>query len=158
MDHRTRLRIRLTPETDRQLELMASRPHVTRSDIVEAALKAFFNPAGETERINVLARRLDMMGRLQARLVHSQEIASEALGLFIRMYLAATPPFTGADAAAQQALGARRYEGFLVELRKRLDREETLLARLAATGRVGAKDPAANDEAAAAGEGQSDAA
>lgn len=127
-----RLRIALSPKVERQLELAASRPGSSRSEIVETALVHLFDPGDAEARLAVLVRRFDAINRMQGRLMRDTGIIAEALGLFIRMYLAATPPFTGDAASAQQALGAKRFEAFVSELGRRIGRDELFTGKIAA--------------------------
>jgi hypothetical protein len=127
-----RLRIALSPKVERQLELAASRPGSSRSEIVETALVHLFDPGDAEARLAVLVRRFDAINRMQGRLMRDTGIIAEALGLFIRMYLAATPPFVGDAASAQQTLGAKRFEAFIAELGRRIGRDELFTGKIAA--------------------------
>jgi hypothetical protein len=128
----------------------APAPGVTQSSLVEAALAQFFDPSPTLQ--SVLVRRLDAMSRAQARIARHIDLLIEAQGLFIHSYYNATPPLLGSDQAAQKALGAKRFEGFLSELGRRLAKGASLasavLEEAPPTGGVGATDSLAANDAA----------
>ncbi|MNY76111.1 hypothetical protein D3C86_2155870 [compost metagenome] len=64
-------------------------------------------------------------------------IANEALGLFVRFWLANTLALPEAALAAQQALGRERYENFLASLGRRLAKGKTLSQDIAALSDIG---------------------
>jgi hypothetical protein len=68
-----------------------------------------------------LGRRLERLTRHVERLERHITISNEALALFVRFWLTATPPLP-----ATQAKGRERYEGFVEALGRRLARGQTL--------------------------------
>src|SRR3954452_4115792 len=73
------------------------------------------------------------LGRPPARLPRHVErlerhitISNEALALFVRFWLTATPPLPDTAQPAAQTKGRERYEGFVEALGRRLARGQTL--------------------------------
>jgi hypothetical protein len=63
-----------------------------------------------------LGRRLDRLTRQVERLERHSTISNEALALFVRFWLAVTPPLPDTAQPAAQAKGRERYEGFVEAL------------------------------------------
>lgn len=59
-------------------------------------------------------------------LEHVVEVGNEALALFVRFWLTASPSLPEAGSAAAQAKGKDRYESFVRALARRLDSNERL--------------------------------
>lgn len=127
---RTKHTFRLPPGLARQLADHASRRGVTQALIVEAALASFFSPDGPDRLEAALGRRLDRMSRQIERLERHVTISNEALALFVRFWLTATPPLPDTAQLAAQAKGRERYEGFVESLGRRLARGQTLADEL----------------------------
>jgi len=123
---RSKHTFRLPPDLARQLADHASRRRVTQALIVEAALASFFSADGSERLEAALGRRLDRMTRQIERLERHVTISNEALALFVRFWLTATPPLPDTAQPAAQAKGRERYEGFVEALGRRLARGQTL--------------------------------
>jgi predicted transcriptional regulator len=127
---RTKHTFRLPPALARQLAEHASRRRVSQALVVEAALTSLFSPDGADRLEAALARRLDRMSRQLDRLDRHVTISNEALALFVRFWLTATPPLPDAAGLAAQAKGRERYETFIEALGRRLARGQTLADEL----------------------------
>ena len=57
----------------------------------------------------------------------SVEVGNEALALFVRFWLTATPQVPDATASAAQAKGKERYDGFVQALARRLNGSERIV-------------------------------
>ena len=108
-----RINLRLLADLYDQLKLAAHSPRVTISEIVEAALDAYFDPIGQAGDASVLFARLDRMETRSDRLERDVAVASETLALFVRYWLSVTPPLPEIDQAAGEALGAKRFDRFM---------------------------------------------
>ena len=73
-----------------------------------------------------LGRRLDRLTRQVERLERHVTISNEALALFVRFWLTATPPLPDTAQSAAQAKGRERYEGFVEALGRRLAKGQSL--------------------------------
>ena len=71
-------------------------------------------------------RRLDRLTRQVERLERDQTITLEALGLFVRAWLTATPPLADSAQASAQAKGRERYDSFIETLGRRVQQGRSL--------------------------------
>lgn len=109
-----------------ELDALAARRRVSRSQIVEAALAAFLSPDGADQREAAMVRRLDRLTRAIERLERDVTIGNEAVALFVKFWLTTTPPLPDTMREAAQASGRERYEGFVETLGRRLAKGGTL--------------------------------
>jgi hypothetical protein len=126
MGTKDRLNLYFDPATSRALDELAARRKLAKSAIVEAAVSSFLSPDGADRKEAALSRRLDRLSRQVERLERDQTIALEALGLFVRAWLTATPPLADSAQAAAQAKGRERYESFVETLGRRLQQGRSL--------------------------------
>ncbi len=112
---------RLPPDMSRQLADFALRKRVTQASIVEAAISSFLSPDGSERLEAAITRRLDRMGKQNERLQFQNEVTNEALALFVRFWLTATPPLPESARASAQAQGKERYDGFVEALARKLE-------------------------------------
>lgn len=117
---RTKHTFRLPPQLAARLAEYAIRKRASQAMVVEAALESFLSPDSAEQLEAALARRLDRLSRQADRIEQQSLIANEALGLFVRFWLANTLALPEAALAAQQAKGRERYENFLTALGRRL--------------------------------------
>lgn len=113
-------KVYLPADLARALDEMAVRTRRPKSEVVRAAVASFLSPDGSERMEAAVTRRLDRMSRQIERLERDVGIGNEALGLFIKAWLTATPPMPDAAQAAAQAKGKERYEGFISALGRRL--------------------------------------
>lgn len=117
---------RLSPEVARQLAELAIRKRVSQAEIVEAALTSFLSPDGSERMEAAFSRRIDRVLRKLEEVDHSVEVGNEALALFVRFWLTATPQAPDSAAPLAQAKGKERYEGFVQALVRRLSGSERI--------------------------------
>ena len=120
----------LDADVARDLAAFAARRRVPATRIVEAAVASFLSPDGADQREAAITRRLDRLTRAMERLERDQQITGEALALFIRSWLTATPPMPDDLREAAQAKGRERYSGFVETLARRLAKGTTLSREL----------------------------
>lgn len=84
------------------------------------------SPDGSERMEAAFSRRIDRVLRQIEQLDRNVEIGNEALALFVRFWLTANPPLPDATAAAAQAKGKERYDGFVQALARRLTTDERL--------------------------------
>ncbi|MBO9460706.1 CopG family transcriptional regulator [Labrenzia sp. R5_0] len=121
-----RLNVYFDPSLTAELEALAARRKVSKSQIVEAALASYLSPDAADQREAAITRRLDRLTRAVERLERNQTITTEALALFVRFWLTTTPPLPDTMREAAQAKGRERYEGFVETLGRRLAKGNTL--------------------------------
>lgn len=123
---RTKHTFRLPPELAGRLADYADRKRVPQALIVETALASYLSPDNSERMEAALGRRLDRITRQMERLERHLTIANEALALFVRFWLTATPPLPDVAQHAAQAKGRERYEGFVEALGRRLAKGQSL--------------------------------
>ncbi|QBK30151.1 CopG family transcriptional regulator [Roseitalea porphyridii] len=121
-----RLNVYFDPTLAAELESLAARRKVSKSQIVEAALASYLSPDGADQREAAIVRRLDRLTRAIERLERDVTISTEAVALFVKFWLTTTPPLPDAMRDAAQAKGRERYEGFVEALGRRLAKGSTL--------------------------------
>jgi|TARA_R110002124_G_scaffold32155_1_gene108428 predicted transcriptional regulator len=125
-----RLNVYFDPSLSPELDALAARRKVSKSQIVEAALASYLSPDAADQREAAITRRLDRLTRAIERLERNQTIATEALALFVRFWLTTTPPLPDAMRDAAQAKGRERYDGFVETLGRRLAKGSTFAKEL----------------------------
>lgn len=123
---RTKATFRIPPELAARLADYAARKRVSQALVVEAALASYLSADGPDRLEAALARRLDRLTRQAERLERHVTIGNEAVALFVRFWLTATPPLPDTLQAAAQAKGKERYDGFVGALGRRLARSKLL--------------------------------
>src|SRR5215831_1967595 len=123
---RTKHTFRLPPDLAGKLADYSARKRVPQALIVETALASFLSPDASERLEGALGRRLDRLSRQIERLERHVTISNEALALFVRFWLTASPPVPDAALPGAQAKGRERYEGFVEALGKRLAKGQSL--------------------------------
>jgi predicted transcriptional regulator len=123
---RSKHTFRLPPDLAGKLADHASRKRVPQALIVETALASFLSPENSERMEAALSRRLDRLTRQVERLERHITISNEALALFVRFWLTATPQLPDTAQPAAQAKGRERYDSFVDALGRRLARGRTL--------------------------------
>ena len=115
---------RITAYVDRKLadalDVLASRPGLSKSEIVATALQNFLEPEAADTKEAALVRRLDHMTRQLDGLDRDLAVIREVLALFIRYQLMVTPDVASEDRAARQKRGQERFRAFTLQVAKRL--------------------------------------
>src|SRR5229473_3728029 len=123
---RTKHTFRLPPDLAAQLADYASRKRVPQALVVETALSSYLSSDNSERLEGALGRRLDRLTRQVERLERHLTISNEALALFVRFWLTATPPLPDTAQPAAQAKGRERYKGFVGALGRPLAKGQTL--------------------------------
>src|SRR5216684_3120910 len=123
---RTKHTFRLPPELAGRLAEFAKRKRVPQALVIETALASYLSPDG-SERIEAALSRLT---RHAERIERHVAISNEALALFVRFWLTATPPLPDTAQAAAQVKGRERYDGYIEALGRRLAKGTTLTQEL----------------------------
>lgn len=113
--------IRLEHGHARRLERLATRMGVSESEVIAAALSAYFSSESPDGAEAATARRLHQLAHQLEYVERDQTILIEMLALFIRDYLSAAP-ISEAHREAARAQGSARYEQFIEQLALRLQR------------------------------------
>lgn len=109
----------LDPAVSDTLEVLASRPGTSKSQIVNAALSAYFANRAAGELDGMLRTRLDRISRDLGQSRRDLEVLLESLSLFIRYQLTVSAPLAEGDHAAR-AIGAKRFEAFVTQVGRQI--------------------------------------
>jgi hypothetical protein len=127
---RGRLNVFLEREHAKRLEELAAIKGLSKSAIVAAALGSFLSPEGADRREAAIARRLDTLQNQGARFGRDQMILIETLALFIRVYLSVSAPLPEGHQEAARAQGKARFEQFITQLGRDLQRGSNFVKTL----------------------------
>lgn len=128
---RVRRNVYFEREHARRLDELATMKGVSVSGIVAAAVASFLSPESADHREAAIARRLDRLTRQFERLERDQAIGLETLALFIRHQLSVTAPIAEAQVEAARAQGLARFEQFIEQLARHLQRGPRVAQALA---------------------------
>ena len=123
---------RLPPALSIHLADYAARKRMSQALIVETALTSFLSPDGSERLEAAISRRLDRHTRQMERLEHHVKISNEALALFVRFWLTATPQLPDTVLLAAQVSGNKRYRGFVEALGRRMEKGLSLVSEISA--------------------------
>ena len=128
----TRFRLNTFIEHDhaKRLDELAAMKGVSKSSIVAAALASFLSPDGGDRREAAITRRLDQLTRQFGKLERDQNILIETLALYVRYYLSVTLSVPEAHQEAARAQGRARFEQFIAQLARHLQRGDSLVRDL----------------------------
>jgi hypothetical protein len=124
---RARINVYLERGHDHLLAELCAMRGLSRSSIVAAALASFLSPEGADRREAAIARRLDKLTSQFERLGRDQTILIETLALFIRYQLSVTTPIPEALQEAARAQGRARFQQFIEQLARHLQRGGSLV-------------------------------
>jgi predicted transcriptional regulator len=124
---RARLNIFLEDDHARRLAQLAGMKGVSKSAIVAAALSSYLSPDGGDRREAAIAKRLDKLTRQFDRLERDQTILIETVALFVRYTLTANAPIPAAHQEAARAQGRARFQQFVDQLARHLQRGRSLV-------------------------------
>lgn len=102
------------------LDAASRRMKRSKSEIIQAAVASYLSADGDEVTEAAVTRRLDRITREVERLARDVTISNEAIALFVKAWLTATPSLAAGDQKAQNAKGHERYAGFLEALSRRL--------------------------------------
>jgi predicted transcriptional regulator len=102
------------------LDEASRRTRRSKSEIAQVAIASYLSPDGDEAAEAAVVRRLDRIARAVERLERDVTISNEAVALFVKAWLTATPSLSAGDQKEQKAKGQERYAGFLEALSRRL--------------------------------------
>jgi len=95
-----------------RLENATTHPKISKSEIINNALRLYLSPEAEAVRNNPILRRLDQMSREQERLRQRLIVISEGQALFVRYFLTMVSPPPADKRAASKAEGEILFDGY----------------------------------------------
>jgi hypothetical protein len=114
---KTRLNIYLSPGQHEEIAALSAKRRVSKSSVIEAAVASMLSPDSADAREAAFVRRLDRHTRQLERVERDLAIAIETIALFVRFWLAVTPPLPESAQAAAKAKGAERLSRFCRDAR-----------------------------------------
>lgn len=126
MSVKQRLSVYLDADMMARLERLADKERTAKSAVAEAAIMSFLTADDADRWEAAVTRRMDRLTRSVDRMERDLEFSVEALALYIRAWLTATPPLPDNAQAAAQAKGRERYESFIEALGRRLAKGQRL--------------------------------
>lgn len=127
MSRKIPLSIYLENSLARDLDAFAAERNKPRSLVIEAAIRAFLTPDDADRREAAITKRLDRVMRVLERLERNDGVTLEALAMFVRFWLTATPSLPEQTTIAARQKGGERYDRFIEALGRRLANGPTLL-------------------------------
>ncbi len=127
---KARLNIFIEPDHARRLRRLATMKGETQSAIVAAALASFLSPDGADRREAAIIARLDRLSGQFGRLERDQTILIETLALFVRYTLSVSAPLPEAHQKAARAQGRIRFNQFIEQLGRHLQRGGSLVRQV----------------------------
>lgn len=124
---RARLNVFLEHDHAKRLGELAAMKGLSKSSIVAAALASFLSPDAGDRREAAFAKRLDRLSRQFDKLERDQNILIETLALYVRYYLSVTASVPEAHQDAARAQGKARFEQFIQQLARHLQRGHSLV-------------------------------
>ena len=125
-----RVNIRLSHEMHRTLEQMVLAPGVTKSAIIEDALRAYLDPTQTGGREQALMARLDQFDLRQNAIERDVALSLETLGQFVLYWLTRTDPLPEGERDAAHALGQRRFDYFVDQVTRKIGSDAGLSGRV----------------------------
>ena len=131
MPRKTPLSVYLEASLLRDLDAFAAERNKPRSLVIEAAIRSFLTPDDADRREAAIAKRLDRVVRVLERLERNDGVTLEALAMFVRFWLTATPSLPEQTNAVARQKGGERYDRFMEALGRRLANGPTVLREVA---------------------------
>ena len=131
MARKEQFTVYLDPATMRALDAYAAERRKPKSLVAEAAITSFLTPDDSDRREAALAKRLDRIVRVLERLERNDGVTLEALAMFVRFWLTATPSLPEQTSAAARQKGGERYDRFMEALGRRLANGPSVLKEVA---------------------------
>ena len=129
---RQRHALYLSEAMTRQLQVTAAAHHLSKSQVLEAALERYLSPTNNPPASEGQNLHQKSNTRSLRRLERDLAITSELLATFIRYFLMVTPPLPEAEHAAARALGQLRLDAVIQDVARRLRTDRSLKARVTA--------------------------
>jgi hypothetical protein len=120
MSRLVEMKVYLDPDLARTVNQKALHARCSRSEFVRATLASVTSADGPDQLEAALGRRLDRQSRQIERLERDVAISAEAVAMFARLWLKATPDVPEGARLAAEAQGRRRYLAFLEAIGRRV--------------------------------------
>lgn len=111
-----RVNIRISTKLYAQLCEAADKPGVTKTAIVEDALRTWFDPEARSTLEERLLARMDAFDQHQADMEKDLAYTYQTLAHYIYYWLTRTEPIPEGDRDIAHALGQKRFEYFIEQV------------------------------------------
>jgi hypothetical protein len=118
----------LTDDVAKWLGIAARRPGMTKSGIVNEALRRFLDPPPEKDHGEEVLGRLRGLAKRLRQVHRDVEIVAESFALFARYFLMINPPLPQSEQNAAEMLGRQRYEVFVRQIARRVASDRNLIS------------------------------
>jgi hypothetical protein len=135
-----RVNLRLDAGLLAQVEQAAERQRTTKTDILEGALRVYFDPDRRRPLEERLFERLANFERRMGRLEWNTDLNVEIVSHYIFYWLVRTDPLPIEEREAAHGFGKRRFEHFIGQIAQKVGRKLTL-ARESRRWEVSDPDP-----------------
>ncbi|WP_370337579.1 hypothetical protein [Parvularcula marina] len=115
-----RVNIRISTKLYAQLCEAAAKPGVTKTAIVEDALRAWFDPEARSVLEERLLIRIDAYDQRQADMERDLAFTYETLAHYVYYWLTRTEPIPEGERDIAHALGRKRLDYFLDQVARKL--------------------------------------
>ncbi|OZB19399.1 MAG: hypothetical protein B7X53_00085 [Hyphomonas sp. 34-62-18] len=115
-----RVHVRLPTNIYARLCEASDRPGVTKAQIIEDALRAWFDPETKSTLEQRLLHRLDAFDERQSAIERDVAMTFETLAHYILYWLTRTEPIPDGERDAAHALGKRRYDYFIEQVARKI--------------------------------------
>jgi hypothetical protein len=118
-----RVNIRISTKLYAQLCEAADKPGVTKTAIVEDALRAWFDPEARSVLEERLLARMVAFDQRQADMEKDLAYTYATLSHFVYYWLTRTEPIPEGDRDIAHALGQKRFEYFIAQVDNKISQE-----------------------------------
>jgi uncharacterized protein (DUF1778 family) len=115
-----RVNIRISTRLYAQLCEAAAKPGVTKTAIVEDALRAWFDPEARSVLEERVLVRMDAFDQRQAEIERDVAFTYETLAHYVYYWLTRTEPIPEGERDIAHALGQRRFDYFIQQVARKL--------------------------------------
>lgn len=123
----------LTDDVAKLLKVAVRRPGVTKSSLVNEALRHFLDPEPKKEHGEEVLQRLRGLAKKHRRIHREVEVFTESFALFVRYFLTITPPLPRSEQNAAETLGRQRFEVFVKQIARRIASDRNLVSEVMRT-------------------------
>jgi predicted transcriptional regulator len=122
----------LSEATTQQLQIVAETHHVSKSEILERALRRYLVSENTDRSYDLMNIQQEATTRSLRRVERDLAIAVELTATFVRYFLMITPPLPEDVHEAARALGQLRFERVIESVANRLKTDRGVVARVMA--------------------------
>lgn len=118
-NQKTRYQLFLDPPLSTRLEALAAKPGMSKSAVLQDAVRSWLDRRGTNELDDHFGQRLNRLSAQLNRIERDQAIQLESLALFVRLTLLRDAHLPEPDAATR-AIARERYETFVTQVGRHL--------------------------------------